>query len=405
MNIYIESHGCSRRKLDVSKFHKYFLLNGYTIVQEPSKADILLITTCAFKYDEEEESINAIDKLSVYDKKIIVYGCLPTIAPSKYSSKFSYVNIAPKDINDIDNYFEGITYKFKQIDDANVIENDVNYSPLPVAIKKFTSEFELSLPFIVKSGRYLKNKYLNKQPNFHLVTSRGCLGECSYCGVRFAVGKLQSKPLDTVLKEFFKGIECGYKNFAILGDDVGGYGQDCGSNICELISSIQGEIDKCQGTSPRNKLNLHLEEINPRWIIKYGNELTDLLSSNSIKSILCPIQSGSNRILEQMNRNDDIDKLMGIFNVIHKNNINLEINTQIIVGFPTETEDEFEQSLAQLSKVAFDCVTLFPYDDKENTKSYEIHPKVPESIKQARIKKAQIYLRQKGIKSALCCNE
>ncbi|OGR24812.1 MAG: hypothetical protein A2X83_02770 [Desulfuromonadales bacterium GWD2_54_10] len=401
MNIYIESHGCSRRKLDVSKFHRYFSLNGYTIVEDPAKADILLITTCAFKYDEEEESIKAIDNLGRYNKKVIVYGCLPTIAPTKYNCKFDYINIAPKDINEIDKYFEGITIKFSQIDDANVIESEVNYSPLPVAIKKFTNEFELSLPFIVKSGRYVKNKFFNTQQNFHISTSRGCLGNCSYCGVRFAVGTLKSKPLATVLNEFSKGVECGYKNFSVLGDDVGGYGQDCCSNLCELISALLDEMDK----KPNNNFNIHLEEINPRWVIQYGDELTSLLSSKNIKSILCPIQSGSNRILGLMNRNDDIDKLMVILNEIHKKNKKLELNTQIIVGFPTETEPEFEESLRQLSKVQFSSVTLFPYDDKEKTESYEIHPKVPESVKQERIKKAQIYLRQKGIKSALCCNE
>ena len=405
MNIYIESHGCSRRKLDVSKFHRYFSLNGYTIVEDPAKADILLITTCAFKYDEEEESIKAIDDLGRYNKKVIVYGCLPTIAPTKYNCKFDYINIAPKDINDIDNYFEGITHKFDQIDDANVIESEVNYSPLPVAFKKFTNEFELSLPFIVKSGRYVKNKFFSKQHNFHISTSRGCLGNCSYCGVRFAVGTLKSKPLASVLREFSKGIESGYKNFSFLGDDVGGYGQDCGSNFCELISALLAEIDKKQLAAHQNNLNIHLEEINPRWVIKYGEELSNLLSSKNIKSILCPIQSGSNRILGLMNRNDDIDKLMVILNEINNNNKKVELNTQIIVGFPTETEAEFEESLKQLSKVGFSSVTLFPYDDKENTKSYEIHPKVPESVKQERIKKAQIYLRQKGIKSALCCNE
>lgn len=405
MNIYIESHGCSRRKLDVSKFHRYFKLNGYTIVQEPSNADILFITTCAFKFDEEEASIKAIDNLSKYNKKVVVYGCLPIIAPTKYNSKFKYIFIAPKDINEIDRYFEGITYKFEQIDDANFIESEVNYSPLPVAIKKFTDEFELSLPFIVKSSRYVKNKFFNKQNNFHIFTSRGCLGNCSYCGVRFAVGTLKSKPLTSVLKEFSRGMEYGYKNFTVLGDDVGGYGQDCGSNLCELISSLQDEIYKQQVSEPKKKLNINLDEINPRWVISYGNELISLLSSKNFKSMLCPIQSGSNRILGLMNRSDDIDKLIEILNEIHRYNNKLELNTQIMVGFPTETEAEFEESLTQLSKVAFSNVTLFPYDDKENTKSFEIHPKIPESVKQERIKKAQIYLRQKGIKSALCCNE
>lgn len=405
MNIYIESHGCSRRKLDVSKFHKYFTMNGYKIVPEPSSADVLLIATCAFKYDEEEESIKAIESLHKYNKKIVVYGCLPTIAPSKYNDKFNHINIAPKDINEIDKYFDGITYKFAQIDDANIIKNEVNYSPLPVAMNKFVHEFTLSLPFIIKSGRYVKNKFFNRQHNFHLSTSRGCLGNCSYCGVRFAVGTLTSKPLAAVLKEFSAGIASGYRTFSVLGDDVGGYGHDSGSSFCALMSMLQQQIDVIPAKALREKICLNIEEINPRWILRYGDDLVNHFSSVNVKSILCPIQSGSDRILGLMNRNDDIDALVAMLTDIKANNRNIELNTQIIVGFPTETEAEFEESLQQLTRVAFSSVTLFPYADKENTPSYDIHPKIPEHVKLERVEKAQVFLRKHGIRSALCCNE
>lgn len=405
MNIYIESYGCTRRKLEVSKFHKYFSLNGYAIVKKPERADIILITTCAFKYDEEEASMNAIETFSKYNAKIIVYGCLPDIAPSKYHRRYDYINISPKNINDIDKFFDGITYKFSDIDDANLIDTKDNYSSFPKAIIKFTNEFELSVPFFVKSCRYVKNKYINKQRMYYLSTSRGCLGECSYCAVRFAVGTLKSKSLGTITNELSAGIKSGYKDFSVLGDDVGAYGQERGSNVCELVSALQGEIAQHKGTASGDTQRLHFEEINPRWILKYEKDLTGLFASKSIKSILCPLQSGNARILERMNRGDDIDHLLVILNELHKRNPDIDLNTQIIVGFPSETESEFEESLTKLGKVAFKSVVLFPYDDKENTKSYEMQPKIPESVMQERIKKAQLFLRQKGIKSALCCNE
>ena len=405
MNIYIESYGCTRRKLEVSKFHKYFILNSYVIVQKPEKADIILITTCAFKHDEEKESLDAIEKFRKFDARIIVYGCLPDIAPSKYHSKYDYMNISPKNINDIDNYFEGIKYKFSEIDDVNLIDSKNNYAALPNAVKKFARNFELSIPFFVKSCRYVKNKYLTNQQIYYLSTGKGCLGNCSYCAVRYAVGSIRSKPIDIIAQEFSRGIDAGYKDFSVLGDDVGAYGQERGNTICELLAALQGEIEKRRGPALQVEPRLHIEEINPRWIIKYEKELVDQFAVNNVKSILCPLQSGNTRILKLMNRDDDIRHLSDILNNIHDLNPDIELHTQIIVGFPTETESEFEDSLTQLSNVAFKSVILFPYDDKENTDAHKIQPKIHELVIQERIEKAQVFLRQKGIKTASCCNE
>lgn len=405
MKIYIESHGCSRRKLDVAKFHRYFTRNGYSIVDDPAEADEILITTCAFKYDEEEESLNTIEKMGNYKGRKTIYGCLPAISPSKYSSRYDYSSITPKDINSIDEHFENIQYRFSEIPDDNIINKDIDYSSLSKAVGKFTDKFEMSVPFLVKSGRYLKNKYLTTENNYYLATSRGCLGNCSYCGVRFAVGSLVSKPLDTAVGEFVKGIQAGYGIYTLTGDDVGGYGQDYGSDFCLLLEKLKHEIDRLPAGKLKKKIGLHIEEINPKWILHYGDELVNLLSHPHIKSILCPIQSGNSRVLKLMNRNDDMETLAGLLNRMKSNNRRLSINTQIIVGFPTETEAEFDESLEMLTKIPFSSVTLFPYDDKENTQSFSIHPKIPEEVKQERIKKAQLFLKSKGIKSALCCNE
>lgn len=405
MNVYIESYGCTRRKLEVAKFHRYFALNGYRIVGRPDRADVILVTTCAFKHDEEEASIRAIDALGKYTAKIIVYGCLPAIAPTKYHGRFDYLHITPKEINDIDDCLPGISHKFAEIDDANLIDRKDNHTSLPRAIGKFARDFELSRPFIAKSCRYVKNRFLSHRRLYYLSTSRGCLGSCSYCAVRFAVGSIVSKPAAVIAREFSRGLDAGFTDFSILGDDVGAYGQDCGSTVGELMATLLAELDRPGRPAAGRGPALHIEEINPRWIVRYGEELVEAFARREIKSIICPLQSGSARILELMNRREETDRLLEILNRMQENNPELQLHTQLIVGFPTETDADFEESLKAVTGASFRSVVLFPYDDKESTPSFDMAPKVPAAVVGQRIDKAHAWLRQRGIKTALCCNE
>jgi tRNA A37 methylthiotransferase MiaB len=311
MRIYIESNGCTRRNSELSRLSKYFILNGYEIINNPKKADYILLNTCAFKKKEEDYSISRVKVFKDYPAKLIVYGCLPDIAPSKFKEFSHIAHIAPKNIDKIDSHFEDITIKFSEIKDSSVITDNINLIPLPTAIQKFRSEFEFSNDFCLRMAKHagkriktvcgLNNKY------FNLFICRGCLGNCSYCAIKNAIGAIKSRPVEVIINEFKEGIKAGYRDFIILGDDVGAYGRDNNSTFPKILSHLVEESDKLSIKSSSKfkedgEISFYIEEIAPKWLMLYKETLLDLLKSEQIKSILCPIQSGSDRLLRLMNR-------------------------------------------------------------------------------------------------------
>lgn len=403
MKVYIESFGCTRRKLDVTKFHRYFILNGFTIVKDPKKADYIVVTTCAFKKEEEEHSLSRLDQLGHNRAQMLVYGCLPDIAPNKYLERFNYDYVSPRNVDEIDSRFSGIRYKFSEIKESNLIPGFINHSQWKDAVGKFVTDFEFSKQFFKRVATYAGNKLRKNPGNFYLFTSRGCLGSCSYCAIKYAIGRVRSKPVENVVMEFREGILNGYNNFIILGDDVGAYGQDINSSFPELLSALVNEADRVAGSGNHCRPSLYIEEIHPNWVVMFRDQLLDILMSDKIKSILCPVQSGNDRILALMKRSHTAEEIFQALSMIREVNPKIRLTSQIIAGFPTETENDFDDTLQFLKTARFDEVIVFPYDAKENTEAFKLDPKVPEKTISQRVDKAMKFLAKERIAAYLSC--
>jgi threonylcarbamoyladenosine tRNA methylthiotransferase CDKAL1 len=173
---------------------------------------------------------------------------------------------------------------------------------------------------------------------FTIRLARGCLGNCSYCAIKFAAGTLESKPIGEILLEFKKGLSQGHRLFTLIAGDTGCYGIDIGTSAVELLS----EIFKVDGA-----YKLIIKEFNAQWLIKYQSELETLLTTNfdKIDYIIVPVQSASDKILRLMQRPYNIENVKNCLRSLKSNIPQLNITTHIMAGFPEETEEDFQKSV------------------------------------------------------------
>jgi threonylcarbamoyladenosine tRNA methylthiotransferase CDKAL1 len=399
MKIYIEFIGCSRRRAEVAKLYEFFTRNGHVIVDGPDKADQIVLSTCAFKKEEEEYSLERVEALKGYGGKLLVYGCLPEIAPSKFQALSPTEWVSPKNFSELDGHFENTKFKLAEMQDVNVLPPPIIKVPIANALNRFVDRFQFSREFMARALGYVKRRVLlaglAEADKFYLFVSKGCLGKCSYCAIRSSVGPLRSKSMVTIRQELEMGMNSGRRDIIVLGDDVGAYGLDAGSDFPSLLSTF---IDNADGG-----IRFHIEEIHPKWLVTYKGRLMELFASGSVASLLCPIQSGNDRILGLMKREHDAKSIFDIMTSIRTRWPGIRLTTQIIAGFPTEREDEFEDTLQFLRDVPVDAVTIFAYDDKENAPSARIFPKIEEAVIRQRVERARKDLKRHGIEAFLRC--
>ena len=415
---------CNRRKLDARKLQQYFIKNNYKIVSNPRDADIIILSTCAYSNKSAEKSLEATKKFLDYNAEIIVTGCLPEIEKEKLAKFFNVRTISTKTLNKIDEIFPENKIKFKDLDDTNTpLENAYEYDLISnlknifrksnISKKIISSISESFLRYIIKDNsanchksivRYGYFKYFKErlQPNltvhkdsYFIRPSWGCLGNCSYCVIKKAIGPLKSKPVEKIISEFKKGLSLGYKNFIFDADDLGAYGTDKSSNFVEMLDKVTD--------IPGNYL-VHLRYIHPVWLVKHCNSFVNVLKKGKIVSLGSAIQSGNPRILKLMHRYSDVKKIKDSFSKIKNAYPNLLIATECINGFPSETREEFEETLNVVNEIGFDWGFIFPFSCRPGSEAENIKSKIPKKEILNRIKHAREYLKKIGYGSSFIKN-
>ncbi len=372
--------------MDASKFMTYLRTNEWDVINDYKKADLILMGTCGFSTVPAEKCLNYLSiacNKKRSDAQLIVFGCLAGIDEEFINANYDAMAVNFKNINELDR-ITGAKIKLSEIKDQNIIDPIVQHGAM--MFSKFDQTMVRTKLSIKHAGKalfralYHNPDTLNTQYNklFNIRIAKGCNARCSYCAIKNAIGPLRSKPLAEVLEEFNLAIRERYKTFRLVADDVGSYGQDIGSNIVDLLNRI---------FASQADFKLSWDDFHPTWLIKYFPDLLKLFSQNpqKIGYLGFPVQSGSDKILDLMNRGYKAADVKRCLLALRQALPEVDITSHMIIAFPGETKEDFSQTLSFLEEVNFKHFYAYKYCKRPNTEALHFPGQVSAITKYARL--------------------
>lgn len=370
MNVGFISLGCSKNLIDTEVAIGMFKKNNYKIVNNPEEADILVINTCGFIESAKEEAINTILEMAEYKKKrckyLIAMGCLVQRYYDDLVKLLPEVDLFIK-IDEYNNLWDKI---------EDLVKRDIVEKSKTKTSKKISEIEPLPMP---KYNEFMERIVTTGKNYAYLKIGEGCSNKCTYCAIPYIRGPFVSRKMDEILNEAKMLAKKGIKELIVIAQDTTKYGVDIygESKLAELLE----KLSKIDG----------IEWI--RFLYSYPEGITDELiktvaNNNKIaKYFDIPIQHISNSILKKMNRKTSKENITGIIEKIRKQIPDVTLRTSLIVGFPGETNENFEELLEFVKTTKFDKLGVFKYSKEEGTPAARLPEQIHGNTKKARYNK------------------
>lgn len=344
MKFYIETIGCQMNVNDSDKMAQFLLENGLSFTQDYSKADMVIVNTCSVRFSAEHKAYSLLGRLKEQketnpDLIIGVTGCMAQYAAKEIKTRCKYVDfvLGAKDLN----LFSNVVSKY------------------------------------IKKKQVINYKKENGEVFKYITIARGCSNYCSYCIVPHVRGPEKSIDYNEILKEVKTAADIGTKEIILLGQNVNSYNYD-GVNFTRLLQKIS-ELE--------NVTRIRFMTNHPKDL---SDELIDEIASNKkiCRHIHLPLQSGSNNILKVMNRKYTYEQYETLYEKIKNKIPDINITSDIIIGFPGETDKDFTDTFNASRKLKFGGLFIFKYSPRPKT----LAAKFTNNVSQDTIKKRHALL-------------
>lgn len=347
MKTYIETFGCTYNQADSQIMAGILKKNNEVITDSPEDADLIIINTCYVKHPTEQKVVNKIQSIKnkFPEKKLIISGCMVEIDPKKLEKVAHDLSwIGPHKIKSINEVVKSVR--------SGEIVRSTGYS----------NDTKVGLPKI------------RSNPLIHIVQiCEGCDGTCSYCCTRFARGSLQSYPSYMIKLEVEKAIAEECLEIQLTAQDSAAYGKDIGKSLSGLMNQI-ADINR--------DFRIRVGMMHPKSMMDDVEGIIKAFKRDKFYKFLhIPIQSGNNQVLMDMNRGHNVEDFKVIVSRFREEIPDISISTDIIVGYPTEDEDAFSDTLKLIDEIKPDFLHISKYMHRPGTISSKLEEIEHETMK------------------------
>ena len=353
---FVESYGCQMNDHDAERLIGMLKMMGYKLTDDKTKADFIIFNTCAVREHAEKRvmgNLGALKKLKDEkpELKIGVCGCMmqQKAVSDRVYSRFPFVDLV---------FGTHELHRFPQMFRKVLMGKRVKQ------VRQLDGEIPEGLP----SERLIPF-------STNVIVMYGCNNFCTYCIVPYVRGRERSRTPEDILAECKALARQGYKEITLIGQNVNSYKSDDGKDFADILAMVN-DIDE-------------IERI--RFMTSHPKDLSDRLIDamatlpKVCKHIHLPVQSGSDRILKLMNRHYTRDRYIELTDKLRSRVDGVEITTDIIVGFPTETEEDFADTVSLVERIGYAAAYTFMYSPRPGTRAAEMDGQITEEVKKDRL--------------------
>jgi len=342
MKIYLEVYGCTANKSDASLIKGILKENEYEIVEKIDDADVLILLTCTVIDTTEQRMLSRLKKFKDLGKKIIVTGCMASVQEDLVKSVVPNVQLL---------HPQYTSHIVDLLEDKKIPDSPKSKTALSKLYDDITAPISIS---------------------------EGCLFSCSYCITSLARGKLRSFPIDEIKKDVSSAVKSGCKEIQLTAQDTSSYGLDVKQDLGELLKKV---------TIVKGDYRIRVGMMNPFTALKTLDSIISGFDNSKIyKFIHLPVQSGDNEILKKMNRKYTVEDFLEIVKRFRDDYTDITLSTDVIVGFPSETDEQFQRTIDLLKNVEPDITNITRFSARPYTKAKTMKGRIKTEIVKSRSK-------------------